>query len=417
MGRVWSWFAVRRFLRASALLGTLTLGCSALLGGQATQCHADSDCEQLGFAHWTCNASQVCVAPASGGSSSGASSGDAGSPAGGASVSGGPGRAGSESGTGGRPSAGQGGEGASAGAPRPFAGSGGQSAGGGGASAGTSGSAGSAVSGAGAAGAPPIPDWNPLSPSGGASIRVRSFCKQPLWVHTVSSQSGTLTPDDTEVKTNGDVDLATPGDWLGGDVQIFGTAARGELLHDVAVSRSQGVMYYSLQYTAGFGLPVEIVGYGGTCSPVAQKRVCAAHEADVASCPGALKDGARCLSAGAYCAFQANRASAYCHALDGAIAGCSGCPGGSTLDVYAGSGNYLGEARLGAALNRGMSAQPDETNSALFYQQTPFNTYGKWLHGLCPSAIAFAHDEYGTTPPLYVSCNASELRITLCPAR
>ena len=176
-------------------------------------------------------------------------------------------------------------------------------------------------------------------------------------------------------------------------------------------------MYYSLQYTAGFGLPLEIAGYGGGCSPVTHKRVCAAHESDVASCPAQLKDGSRCLSAAAYCSFQANLASSYCHALDGAIAGCSACPGGSTLDVYAGSGNYLNEARLGAALNRGTSTQPDETNSALFYQKAPYNTYAQWLHGFCPAAIAFPHDEYGTTADLYVSCKASELRITLCPAR
>lgn len=390
--------------RGLALLALLLSSCSVLLSHDASQCQRDSDCEVRGFDRYRCDvAAQVCVPSSAGSSAAGANAGSAADDAGAPSTGGGA----SGNGAAGNPGAGSDDAGSDGNAGSPAVGG---SAGIGAAGSGTGG---------GSAGTAPIPEWPVLpAPASGTRIRVRSFCAQKLWLHAISAQNGSLMPDDALLETNGVVDLLAPPTWLGGQVFVYGTAARGVELHMVGASVSAGNTFFSLQYLQEFGLPSEVSAVGGTCTGSAYTRSCLAHESDVASCPESfLKDGARCLSPSVYCA--QNPGEAYCHALDGAISGCNGCPAGSTLDVYAGTGNYAAPAseKLAAALNRGMSSNPDSTNSALFYQTKPYNTYAKWVHGLCPKTVAFTHDEFGSGITLYPACNATELRITLCPAR
>jgi len=399
------------------LEGAAIVGCSVLLHDNAAQCFNDRDCERLGFQHWTCDpAGKVCIsgagaAESSDGSVTGRAS-DAGGGAMGGSTAGLPG---GSAGSTGNSSGGAGSAGSSSG------GSAGSSSGGsaGSSSGGSAGSSSGGSAGSVDGGMMVIPDWPALAPvSSGVRVRIRSFCTQPLWVRATSQQSGTLMPDDSALKAGGIVSLSAPAEWLSGEILVYGSGPRAVLLHEMSVSVSRGITYFGLQYLNLFGLPVEVAAYGGSCSASAHTRSCSAHESDVATCPETfLKDGSRCLSPSSYCSIPANQPAAYCHALDTAIGSCRGCPAGSTLDVYAGTGAYGPEARLAAALNRGMTSQPDNSNAFLYYQQTPYNTYAKWVHGLCPAAIAFSHDDFGTTVPLYPSCDASELRITLCPAR
>lgn len=402
-------FALPRALLALVLAAT---GCSLVLARDSQQCAQNSDCEALGFDSYQCDtAAKVCVrggtAGAPGAAGSGAVAGNAGSSAAAGANQAGQGAVAGSFGEAGSNQAG-------GGSPTTSAGSGGS---------GTSGSGGYAGSAAGSAGSTagsaPIPEWPVLAPpSSGTRVRVRSFCEKKVWVRAVSAGGTVLIPSNAPLETNGVVNLLAPPEWQGGQVFVYGTAASGEELHLFAASVSAGVTYFSLQYLREFGLPAQIVGVGGTCTAAAHTRSCLAREADVASCPESfLKDGARCLAPSVYCG--ANPNAAYCHALDAAITACAGagCPGGSTVDVYAGLNGYAENARWAAALNRGMSKTPDSKDSSLFYRQAPYNTYAKWVHELCPKTVAFTHDDFNATDPLYAACNATELRITLCPAR
>lgn len=388
--------------------------CSALLAHEPTQCVRDADCDALGFPHYTCDVpARVCRATTTpaGGASSGGNGGaltSAGTHNGGS-----PGASGN---AGASPLGGGAGVGASSGVggTRGQAGTAGQ--GGNPGSAGSAGSAGAIAAGAGGQGPGPIPDWTTLTPpSDGVRIRVRSFCAQPLWLRAVS-QSGALSPDDAPLGTGGEVDYDAPANWNGGQVFAYGSAARGVELHEVGASITNGEIFCSLQYLQAFGLPSEVVAFGGNCVAGTSTRSCLAHESDVGSCPETfLKDGARCLSPTTYC--SANPDASYCHVFDDAIKNCNGCPGGSTYEVYAGSGAYFPDDVHGAALNRGMTQDPNNTDSSLYYRQAPYNTYAKWVHELCPETVAFTHDDVHSSQSLYVVCNPSELRITLCPAR
>ncbi len=414
-----------RLQRHSALLPVLALGCSALLHDEAAQCRTDGDCERLGFSNWTCDTPRrVCIAPTVSGG--GGEAGGAPSAHGGATGVGGRSAMG-EAGEAGEAGAGRGGEaqaGADPGGESPTGGSAASGAGAGGVPAGGALGAGAgtggASAGAGGSGSPPIPDWTPLAPaaSGSVWLRVRSFCAQPLWLRAMSPESGPLSPDNAKLETNAGRDFKAPGEWLTGQVLAYGSGPGEVLLHSLSLSVSSGVSYFGLQYIEQFALPVEISAYGGSCTSIAHTRRCAARESAVSTCPEAfLKGDARCASPSSYCLAPPNQNAPYCHALDTAIKSCSGCPAGSTLDVYAGTGAYATEARLAAALNRGMTAKPDSKDQTLFYQQPPFNTYAKWLHGLCPTAIAFSHDDFGAAQTPYPACTASEIRITFCPAR
>jgi hypothetical protein len=121
----------------------------------------------------------------------------------------------------------------------------------------------------------------------------------------------------------------------------------------------------------------------------------------------------------------ANQGKPYCHALDTAIAQCAnkpGCaPGGaSTTDAYScRSGTFFGTSpKWCAALNRGMLDDPDNANSTLYYQKAPYNSYAKWVHGICPGIYAFPYDDYGhANESGFHSCiGGRQLDITFCPS-
>src|SRR5207244_5159464 len=104
-------------------------------------------------------------------------------------------------------------------------------------------------------------------------------------------------------------------------------------------------------------------------------------------------------SAGTYCA-TGGGSSAFCHALDGALQTCeqqnpgtcgiAGQLGNGTGNAYACSGYFDSQPpncspasaschqdgnKWCAALNRGMLANPDSTDTSLYYKNGPFNAY------------------------------------------
>ena len=408
----WANAHLPRGVRAALLVAFASAGCSLLLAHDASQCSRDADCEALGLAQATCDvATKVCKLPSGGGGQGGDGAGSGGGAAG---RSGGAGTAGSVGGTalaGGEAGMPDGGSAAHGGAI-DVAGSGGS-----GGSMIIGGSGGKASGGSGSGGAAPVPNWTTLPKVDNAvRVRVRSFCSGPLWLH-VANANTTLMPDDVQLTTGNEQSYSAPLDWAEARVAAFGTGPRLALLDKVDLSITGGTSYYSLQYLDGFGLPMQVGGFGGTCT-AQQTKTCNARQKDVATCPeNFLQDGARCVSASVYCQVPANQTSAYCHALDAAIAGCSGCPGGTTPEVYAGSGPYAAQARLGAALNRGMLSAPDSTDASKFFTQPPYNTYARWVHGLCPDIMSFPNDFYGASGVIYPNCSGTELRITFCPAR
>ncbi len=67
-----------------------------------------------------------------------------------------------------------------------------------------------------------------------------------------------------------------------------------------------------------------------------------------------------------------------------------------------------------AALNRGMTDDPDNDDMTLYYQNEPHNTYAKWVHEICPNIYAFSYDDWNAHGG-FRSCSGNELRITFCP--
>jgi len=388
------------------------MGCSLLLAHDAKQCDTNADCEALGFQHWTCDTSaKVCISASGQGGSSVAGSSSAGS--GGAVSNGGGGAANGGAANGGAPTGGATNGGTASGGFAGVMANGGAGAGG------TMGMAGSAGSGGSGGSAGAIPAWPTLTPlSSGIRVRVRSFCSGSLWLHIANTGNVTLSPDDLEIPSGQEHDYTAPDPWNEGRITAYGGGPRGEELATVQLSVSAGTTYFTFHYMQALGLPAEVIGYGGNCTPSGDTQACFAHQSQVATCPESfLVAGARCLSASTYC--LNNGAMPYCHALDSAISGCSGCPSGTTQDVYAGINGYGPKTaeQAAAALNRGMTSAPTDTDASHFYQQPPYNTYAKWAHRICPQILAFPHDDFNSSGVAYPACSATELRITFCPAR
>jgi hypothetical protein len=177
-----------------------------------------------------------------------------------------------------------------------------------------------------------------------------------------------------------------------------------------------GVLNFNVTYVDWVGLPLEIVGAGGNCTAAQDTTGCYAKESAInAGCPeGFLRQGKKCLSARTYCLDPANQGGAYCHALDGVIAGTPGAHG-STPEAYACSGVYGQDPRMCAALNRAMTQSPDSADASLYYRNPPFNTYAKWVHEVCPDIYAFPYDDWQSHGG-FRACSGTELRITFCPS-
>src|SRR5262249_55538524 len=208
-----------------------------------------------------------------------------------------------------------------------------------------------------------------------------------------------------------------PKDWSAARVTAFVDGPRQGELEKAELTFGGGTLNYNVTYVDWVGLPLEIVGVGGNCKAAEHTTGCYAKEREITSgCPESfLKQGKRCVAARSYCLDGANQGSTYCHALDGTIASCNGCSGGSTTNAYACNGPYQNDPRMCAALNRGMTGQPDSANDALYYKSPPFNTYAKWVHEVCPNIYAFPYDDWQGKGG-FRSCSGDEVRITFCPS-
>lgn len=262
---------------------------------------------------------------------------------------------------------------------------------------------------------PPGGGWSSLpARSDGKWVRVRNSCPFNLWISGVGLQ-GTLQPDNVMLAPGQSRDYLAPNEWVAARVTAYTDGPRQGEIEKAEMTFTNGVLNYNVTYVDWVGLPLEIYGVGGNCNN-SHVTGCYARQATLTdTCPHSfLREGRKCISARTYCMNPANHGTAYCHALDSAIAACPQCPRASTPDVYACSGPYANEPRWCAALNRAMTHAPDDPNPANFYRRTPHNTYAKWVHDVCPDIYAFSYDDW-LSHGGFRACSGNELRITFCP--
>jgi hypothetical protein len=263
-------------------------------------------------------------------------------------------------------------------------------------------------------------DWPPVAPRGdGKWVRVKNGCSFPIWIHAASAPDQgnvVLGPDDAQLSAGASRDYLAPNNWPSARVTAFGNGPRNGELEKAELTFGNGTLNYNVTYVDWVGLPLEVVGAGGSCNAAAHTTACYARQADLTTgCPESfLRQGKQCISARTYCANPANQGNAYCHALDGVIASCPSCSKDSTANVYMCAGLYANDPRWCAALNRGMTSDPDNGNTSLYYQRGPYNTYSKWVHQVCPNIYAFPYDDW-LGQGGFRSCNGDEVRITFCP--
>lgn len=273
----------------------------------------------------------------------------------------------------------------------------------------------------------PVPDeWQLLDPlPDGVWVRVRNRCDFPLWVHAAGS-TGVLAPDDRSLATDETFDYQAPRDWRSARVTAYAAGPRAGEIEKAEMtfepSGSGAMLNYNITYVDWVGLPMRVAGAGGQCGEAHVVACLTPRAALVTGCPPHLLDGDRCVSARTFCLDPANQPSAYCHALDGAIAdcaanvaGCSPYGGATTPQAYACSDAFAEEPRLCAALNRGMLSNPDSADANAYYAAPPYNTYAKWVHEVCPGIYAFPYDDW-LAQGGFRACAGTELRITFCPA-
>ncbi|MCU1281273.1 MAG: endo-1,4-beta-xylanase, partial [bacterium] len=237
-------------------------------------------------------------------------------------------------------------------------------------------------------------------------INVINACPFALWIHAANNAI-TLMPDGAQLAAGATRQYDVPASWPAARVNAYwvdpngaGTDPNG--FDKVELTIGGGVMNYNITYVDYLALPARMEAIGPSCAktptydpPVA----CAVPVGQILSgCPAGLLDGILCLSAGLYCSIAANRAGAFCHALDTPLQSCetqnastcgiAGQLGNGTPEVYACAGYFdsqppscspasttchLDGNKWCAALNRGMLAQPTSTNAALYYQTAPYN--------------------------------------------
>lgn len=287
-------------------------------------------------------------------------------------------------------------------------------------------------------------------------LNVINRCPFPLWIHAKNHDGVTLQPDDAKLAASGQADSVRqydlPESWPSARVGAFwvdphGPAPDPEAYGKVELTFEDGKMNYNITYVDYLALPMRMEAVGPDCAKTDDfdPRVsCDVPVAKVlAGCPSGLLDGKKCLSAAAYCSEGAHADAPLCHALDQEIADCASqnpetCGiatqlGNTTVDVYRCSGYFDSQPakcdppsttchaegnKWCAALNRGMLAQPDSTDAALYYQTEPYNPYAKWVHQTCPGIYAFAYDDYpsGAGQSGFRACTANRIDVTFCPA-
>jgi hypothetical protein len=281
-------------------------------------------------------------------------------------------------------------------------------------------------------------------------------CPFPLWIHAANS-TNTLAPDNAMVAAAGQSghvrQFDVPASWPAARVNAYwdqpGAAGSDPNAFDkVELTFGSDTMNYNITYVDYLALPAKMEAIGPDCAKTPTFDPAVACPVPVSSvltgCPNGLLDGKRCLSAGLYCASGANAGSAFCGALatplqtcesqQPATCGIAGQLGNTTTNVYQCSGYFDSQPancspasttchqdgnKWCAALNRGMLAQPDSTDTSLYYKTPPYNTYAKWVHDTCPGIYAFAYDDYpsGAGQSGFRSCKADRLDITFCPAQ
>jgi hypothetical protein len=265
----------------------------------------------------------------------------------------------------------------------------------------------------------PTPDWPDGPGANGVSLRVRNLCPFPLWIGGDAKQ-GSLDPSRVQLNTGDIHNYDAPKTWETGRVNAFANSGDAEPREKVEMTFYENDagnhVGYNVTYVDWLGLPMEITSRGGDCNEASDTVTCPMKAADVVSgCPESfLKDNDRCISPRSYC-LNGHDDNPYCHALDSAISSCSGCPQGSTAEVYACSGPYGGDPTHCAALNRGMTSDPDNPDEGLYYQNPPYNTYAKWVHQVCPGIYSFSYDDVHSHGGYRECAGGTEVRITFCP--
>jgi hypothetical protein len=280
-------------------------------------------------------------------------------------------------------------------------------------------------------------------------FNVMNNCSTPLWIHAANNADVVLAPDNVLLAPGETQQYPVPPEWPAGRVNAYyQDPSDAPEAHDkVEVTVTGGIMNYNITYVDYVSLPAEMVAVGPECQPTDEfdpKIGCYVPRAELLDgCPGDLRSGDRCLSAGLYCSDPAHQEDPYCHALDAEIAACAAqhpdtCGvamqlGDSTRDVYSCSGYFDSQPpncmpaspdchaegnKWCAALNRGMLADPESTDTADYYQKPPFNTYARWVHDTCPGIYAFAYDDYPSNAGEsgFRACKADRLDITFCPS-
>jgi hypothetical protein len=272
-------------------------------------------------------------------------------------------------------------------------------------------------------------------------LNVVNFCPFPIWIHAANSGTA-LAPDNAQIAQGTTQQFDMPSSFSAARINAYwqdptNPQSDPNAFDKVELTFDNGVMNYNITYVDYVALPSRIEGVGPNCTKSGSfdPRVeCNVPVSQILNgCPDGLLSGQRCLSAGLYCSDGNNQGQPYCHALDSAIQTCasqnpSTCGmatqlGNTTPNAYScsgyfdGQGNHTDGNKWCAALNRNMLAQPDSTDSAQYYQATPYNTYAKWVHETCPGIYAFAYDDYPSTAGQsgFRSCTASRLDVTFCP--
>eukprot|EP01083_Nonionella_stella_P291132 990661_1 len=175
-----------------------------------------------------------------------------------------------------------------------------------------------------------------------------------------------------------------------------------------------------------FGLPVEIGPY--TSSDCPSVEATGAYNIKVnqikSECPTeyvVTSPHGVCLSPQRVCWKDASKE--ICSTFDSIIQQCAkdgNCNSDlTTTQVYACSESMSQDARLCAAINRGMYSyygSSTDANHSLFYQSSPYNEYAKFIHTGGAQEYAFPYDDYGGNGASgYETCDTNFLSVTFCP--
>jgi hypothetical protein len=258
-------------------------------------------------------------------------------------------------------------------------------------------------------------------------FNVMNNCSVPLTMHgwNNAAPKSILEPDKL-ILNMGDIhQYAVSDSFAAGrlEARIGNTA----VVDFVEMTVENGFINYDISYVDSVVLPAAMQAIGSSCT---QGPICNVPREDLlAGCPSDLREVDKCLSAGSFCSYLSNQGTSFCTLLNGQIAKCasefpSTCGLGKsdkTGNVYSCSGYF--DSQLGhpdgnkfcAALNRGMLANPDSSDTSLYYQTPPYNAYAKYVHETCPGIYSFPYDDYHSQGGDR-SCQSSRLDIVFCPA-